>query len=69
MSRERLRLMYGRITRIEGTRTTGEYKGQRFYHDFKDKVQAWAVPAGARIAGRKLARRTVILIGARDIWG
>lgn len=67
-------LIYGRVHRITMTKTAGDYKGQRFYHNFGEGVTLHGVPEGTMLvlpSGRlvRLERRSGLLQGPKGLWG
>jgi hypothetical protein len=70
----RLTEIYGRVTQIKAVKTSGPYRGKRFYHDFKPGVRALGVPSGAVIkfpgGVQKVNKKAVLLLSDKhDIWG
>jgi hypothetical protein len=67
--------IYGRVLKIFCLRTHGQYKGKKFYHDFKPDVVLLGLPSGSTIvtaegSRMKLASRSAILVSkaGNDLW-
>lgn len=65
--------IYGKTSRIEMQKTSGQYKGQHFYHNFSIKPSQYGIPSGTILKfpdGRtfKVTTRSVLISGKKDIW-
>jgi len=69
-------LLYGRVHRINCTRTHGKHKGEQFFHDFGSHVRLHGIERGAVLTLAdgteiKLDHRTLLLYSAeaQELYG